>query len=487
MRNSFAALTFAIACAPLLTVAEPATNDALAARLARIESGLLPPAQIAGVKSEPWTIAARMAFYRVPGVSVAVINGGAIEWARGYGVARAGDDAPVTPDTLFQAASISKPVTAAAALALVEAGQLTLDTDVNEKLTSWKIPAAPVAAGRPVTLRELLSHTAGVTVQGFAGYPAGAPRPTLLQVLDGAPPANSAPIRVDLPPGTKWRYAGGGYCVVQQLLIDVSGETFPAFMREHVLVPTGMNASTYEQPLPASLVPRAAAGHTNNGQRIAGDAHIYPEMAAAGLWTTPSDLAHFALALQHALEGHGGLLTRATAEQMITPPLAGSRYGLGIGVKGEGENLSLSHNGGNEGFRCSLLAYPRTARGAIVMTNSDNGDAFTLEVLRALAREYDWPDYRVLEKTAVPLTPEAFGDFVGRYEREETTLLVFRDQGRFFMKTAGQPRVEIFPQSGHEFFTLDDPDVFSFERDARGMVTHVIRRAAPPQLFRRVP
>lgn len=483
MKSSLVAL--ALACLSTLSAAEPAAGTALAAQIVRIENGLLPPARIAGTKSAPWTIAARMAAYKVPGVSIAVIDHGEIVWARGYGIARAGDETAVTPDTLFQAASVSKPVAAAAALALVDAGQLQLDTDVNDKLKTWKIPASPAAAGQPVTLREILSHTAGLTVHGFAGYAPDAPRPTLLQVLDGKPPANSAPIHIDQKPGTKWRYAGGGYCVAQQLLLDVTGLEFSALMRERVLVPAGMTASTYEQPLPAPLAARATAGHRSDGQRVEGDARVYPEQAAAGLWTTPTDLARFSLALQHSLSGERSLLSRAIAEQMITPPLPGSDYGLGLGVKGEGPNLQLSHSGANEGFRCSLVAYPRTGRGAVVMTNSDNGGLLINEILRAIAREYAWPDYQVVEKTAVALAPEAFDDFIGRYEREDTTLAVARSGNRFFMRLTGQPRMEIFPQSDHEFFSLDQPDVFVFERNASGTVTHIVRRSSPPQIFMR--
>ena len=477
----------ALACLSAATAeSAPTPAEALAAQIARVENGLLPPARLAGAKSEPWILAARMVFYKVPGVSIAVINDGTVEWARGYGVARAGDEAPVTPDTLFQAASISKPVAAATALTLVDSGQLVLDTDVNEKLKSWKIPASRAAEGQPVTLRELLSHTAGVTIHGFAGYAAGEPRPTLVQVLDGLPPANSSPIRVFQKPGTKWQYAGGGYCVVQQLLIDVAGRDFPTLARDRVLRPAGMTASTCEQPLPAALAPLAAAGHDADGQRLAGDAHVYPELAAAGLWTTPGDLARFALALQHILEGQPGFLARATAEAMITPPLPGSDYGLGLGVKGEGDQLQLSHNGANAGFRCAFVAYPHTGRGAVVMTNSDNGIGLANEILRALAREYVWPDYQVVEKAAVPLAPEAFDDFVGRYERESTTLAFFRVGDRFYLRSTGHPRAEIFPQSDHEFFTLDQPDVFAFERGGSGNITHVVFRTAPPQIFQRV-
>ena len=493
MRFRLSALFFAalfLFRSPALSAAESTTPAAVDnspdARIARVESGLLPSARLTGSPAPFWTIAKRLAVYRIPGVSIAVIHDGQLAWARGYGLARAGDAAPVTADTLFQAASLSKPVAAAAALSLVDAGKLALDTDVNSALTSWKIPASPAADGQPVTLRRLLSHTAGLTVHGFAGYQADLPRPTLLQLLDGTPPANSEPIRIDLPPGSKWRYSGGGYSVAQQLLLDVTGESFAALLRSRVFTPAGMTASTFEQPLPAPFAPRAATGHFGSGERLPGDSHIYPELAAAGLWTTPTDLARFALALRAALDGQPSFLTRTTATAMITPPLSDSLYGLGIGVLGSGANLQLAHTGSNAGFRCSFVFYPRLGRGAIVMTNSDNGGALIPEILRSLSREYDWPDYRMVEKTAVPLTDSAVNAFSGRYEREDKPVLVFRLNGHFYIRIGDRPRFEIFPQSDHEFFTLDSPDIWSFERNVTGAVTHLILRSAPPQLYRRL-
>jgi len=485
LKNNLKLAAFLLSAA--FCAAEPTAATTDAARIARVEIGLLPPAHIAGTKFEPWTIASRMAHYRVPGVSIAVIADDAIAWARGYGLARAGDAAPVTPETLFQAASISKPVTAVAALTLVESGRLALDTDVNATLKSWKIPSAKIADGAPVTLRELLSHTAGLTIHGFAGYAADELRPTLAQILDGTPPANSSAVRIAFKPGTTWRYSGGGYCVVQQLLIDATGEDFPTFLRERVLTPAGMNASTFEQPLPPTIASRAAAGHRANGTRIDGDVHIYPELAAAGLWTTPADLARFALALQRALDGQSGFFSHTTAETMLAIPLAGSAYGLGIGVKNAGKNLQLSHDGANEGFRCALVVYPRLHVGAVVMTNSDSGGAVINETLRAIAREYGWPDYQVVDKTAVPLVPEAFDDFAGHYSREDVELRFYRRETHFYVRTPDRQRLEIFPQSDHEFFSLYSPETFAFQRDSAGRVTHVIRHTAGGvQLFQRL-
>lgn len=242
-------------------------------------------------------LADRMAAYHVPGVSIAVIHEGAIEWAKGFGVVEAGGD-PVTTETLFQAGSISKPVAAMAALHLVEQGKLSLDADVNQALTSWTIPPSAAAPGAVVTLRELLSHAAGLTVHGFPGYAAGAAVPTLVQILDGVTPANTAPIRLEAVPGSRWKYSGGGYMVMQQLLLDVSQQPFPELLRDTVLAPIGMTHSTYEQPLPVELRVQAATPYKADGAPIEGGFHTYPEMAAAGLWTTPTDLARCAIEVQ---------------------------------------------------------------------------------------------------------------------------------------------------------------------------------------------
>jgi CubicO group peptidase (beta-lactamase class C family) len=250
-----------------------------------------------------------MNHYRVYGASVAVIHNDQIASAEGFGVCEAGKPEPVTPETLFQAASISKFVVAVAVLRLVEAGLLHLDEDVNAYLTSWKIPAKGDWQPR-VTLRQLLSHSAGLTVHGFPGYPQGHPLPTTVQVLNGEAPANTPPVEVDIPPGLQNRYSGGGTTVVQQILVDVLRQPFPQIAREWVLDPAGMTHSTYEQPIPLDQYPNVASAHPL-ADPIAGRFHTYPEMAAAGLWTTASDLARFALAFQRARAGKpGAILSR---------------------------------------------------------------------------------------------------------------------------------------------------------------------------------
>jgi CubicO group peptidase (beta-lactamase class C family) len=330
-------------------------------------------------------ILARLAHYKVPGVSIALIQDGKVLWARAFDEAKT-----LTGKTRFQAASISKPVTALAALLLAQQKKLQLDRDVNLELVSWKVPDNEFTKKQHPTVRQILSHSAGFNVHGFGGYAAGAPVPTLLEVLDGKKPANSAAIRVVMVPGTKMQYSGGGYCVLQDLMIDVTKTPFPKLMEELVLGPLGMKQSTYAQPLPKSWEAEAAVAHDDKGRPLAGRWNVYPEMAAAGLWTTPSDLALFVLALSRAhQQDKDVILGPEMAKAMFTPQLGG--FGLGIILNGKDRSLSFSHNGANAGYRCAFIGFPATGQGAVLMTNSDNGDQVVSEFMENLRAEYHWP------------------------------------------------------------------------------------------------
>jgi CubicO group peptidase (beta-lactamase class C family) len=365
-------------------------------RIHRVENGLM-PAQIA--KGEPipkWTIAERMAHYKVVGVSVAVIDNYAIHWAKGYGTLAKDNTRPVTTATLFQAGSISKPVAATAALHLVEAGKLSLDEDVNRKLKSWHVPENEFTREQKVTLRRILSHSAGLTVHGFPGYAVDEPLPTLIEILDGKKPANTAPIRVDLVPGSTERYSGGGYTIMQLLLTDVTGERFPQLLKSTVLEKVGMQHSTYQQALPPDWAKNAASGYRPNGEPVQGKWHVYPEMAAAGLWTTASDLAQFTIEIQKSREGRSNrVLSREMTNQMLTRQIDGA--GLGLMLGGTDQAPRFSHGGADEGFQAMLLATLDSGKGAVVMANSDNGISLAQEILLSIAAEYGWPDYKPRE------------------------------------------------------------------------------------------
>ncbi len=322
--------------------------------------------------------------HEVPGVSVAVVNDYKLDWAQAFGVREAGSDEKVDTDTVFQMASVSKPIAGLAVMVLAARKTLDLDADVNTLLKSWKVSANEFTDQEKVTLRLLLGHRAGMTVHGFPGYEGDEKVPTLIQVLDGKPPANTKPIVVDIKPGTKVRYSGGGYCVAQQAVIDVTGKPFPKVMDELVLTPLKMTHSTYEQPLPAKFRGNAATGHRADGKPVPGRYHTYPEMAAAGLWSTPTDLAKVIVAFGNSWAGKPGALL--TAEQ--TKELFAT--GVGWPERREGDKFMAVHGGANEGYRCLFAVRPATGRGAVVLTNSDKGDQLIWPVLNAINKAYNW-------------------------------------------------------------------------------------------------
>ena len=433
-----------------------ATDTALAARISRIESGLLPAVIIKGQLPQPMTIADRMAHYKVPGVSVAFFDHGQIIWTKTYGFADAASKKPVTPNTLFQAASISKPVAALAALRLVQDGKLNLDEDVNIKLRTWKVPDNALTLKEKVTVRRILSHSAGLTVHGFAGYASDEPIPTVVQILNGEKPANSEPIRVDIVPGTLWRYSGGGYVILQTLMSDITGKPFPQIMSELVLVPAGMTHSTYQQPLPKDRASEAATPYRADGSPVKGGAHTYPEMAPAGLWTTPSDLARMAMEVQNEYTGKSSkILSQDMARQMLTRQFG--NWGLGFGLEYPGEKPRFTHGGANEGFRCNIETYTDSGQGFAVMTNSDSGGELTEEIFRSVAKEYGWPDFKPIEHTLIKINPATFAAYPGTYEIPSVGKLTISMKPTGLSVEAepfGPDPLELLPESATQFFVL---------------------------------
>jgi CubicO group peptidase (beta-lactamase class C family) len=339
-----------------------------------------------------------MKLYKVPALSVAVIDNFKIDWAKGYGVTDAGGTNPVTTRTLFQAGSISKPVASAAALRLVQEGKLSLDDDVNRRLLSWKVPDSEFTKQQKVTLHRLLSHSSGANIEsGFGGYDVDDPLPTLKQILEGEKPANNGPIRVDFVPGSQWRYSSGGFSIVQQLLIDATGKSFPQLMREIELDKIGMTDSTFEQPLSRERAVLAASGTYPDGTTMHGKWHVYPEMAAAGLWTTPSDLAKFLIEIALAKHGKSNrILSQSMVRQMLTPQVD---IGDSIGDMGLGFFLykknpqQFVHGGETWAFQAFVLMLGDDGKGVVIMANADNGFYVADRLVSSIAHEYGWKYY----------------------------------------------------------------------------------------------
>jgi len=463
-------------------------DNSLAARIQRIENGLVPNPGfvLKGQTPRHATIFDRMRDYRVPGVSIAVINDDKIEWAKAYGLKEAGGNDPVSSETLFQAASISKSVSAAAALYYVEKGLLTLDENVNDKLRSWKVPDNEWTKEKKVTLRGILSHSAGLTVSGFPGYVRGSPVPTLRQILEGEKPANTAPIRVDIEIGSRFRYAGGGYTVMQQLLMDVLNKPFPEIMKETVLDRIGMTDSTYEQPLPERLLGRETAGHLMNGMAIKEKWHTYPELAAAGLWTTPTDLCRFAIEIMLSEQGKSNkVLSKTMVGQMLT--LQKGDFGLGLVLRGTKKEFHFTHSGGNAGFRCIFLAFPERGQGAAVMTNGDPGSDLFMEILRSLGLEYGWSFYDPKVKIPAEIRPKKLNALAGTYQftpASQITIIMDKDglvAESLYAVPTGWTKCELYPQSEAEFFNLKTEDIITFIRDPAGNVTGLMVKRGPQE------
>jgi CubicO group peptidase (beta-lactamase class C family) len=319
----------------------------------------------------------------IPSVGISVIDDGKIAWTAVVGAK--------DPGTLFQAASLSKFVTAVGVMRLVQEGQLDLDLGVNAYLTSWRLPDRSQAENGKVTLRRLLSMTAGISVPGYLGYPPGAPLPTLAEILNGSPPANSPPVTIMTPPGSAYAYSGGGYEIIEAILQDVTGQPFATAMKWLVLEPAGMTSSSFAQPLPESLVARAAAGHMQDGRELPGGWRVVPELAAGGLWSTPDDLAQLLVCLTRAVKGESTLLlSQGTVRSMLVRQPPGI-YGLGAAISGEGEALVLMKRGQNIGYQAFLILFPLLGKGLVVMTNSDNGTILANAFVRRAGQIYHWP------------------------------------------------------------------------------------------------
>jgi CubicO group peptidase (beta-lactamase class C family) len=458
----------------------PLASD-IEARIRRVETGLLPDNVIKGQPLARMNLVDEMREYGTPGVSIAVINNYQIEWARGYGVLAQGSTQPVNSETLFQAASISKPVTAVAAMRLVQRGRLKLDEDANQKLRSWKVPENEFTRDRKVTLRGILTHTAGFDVLAYEGTPVGEDLPTVLQILNGEKPATNPPIRPVYTPGSRNVYSGGGFLVLQQLLVDVTGQSFPRLVDEIVFRPLGMKRATFEQPLPPGHQSNAASG-TQRGSPVKGKWLIKPNMASGGLWSTPSDLALFVIELQKARLGKSNKLVSREIANLIVPPLESQSSagngggvkvrGLGLGITGQGQDIRFSHGGYTSGYRCELVGFGN-GQGVVILTNGSS-QGLLREILRSVATEYGWtaPEYLPKERTVVKVALDVLESYAGEYEfpegRSPRVSVVKVQNGQLIID--GTP---LQAESETNFFGLGQA-TFIFVKDQSGRVSELI-------------
>jgi len=301
------------------------------------------------------------------------------------------------------------------------------------------------------------------------------------QVLNGESPANTAKVEVNILPGLQNRYSGGGMTVAQQVLVDFLQKPFPQIMREIVCEPLGLADSTYEQSLPRPWAQRAATAHPWKGVPLKGKHHLYPEMAAAGLWTTATDLAKMGVELLQVLHQKKApsLLTKETIESMLRPQLEEQKngesdfVGLGIFCSGKEDGFYFGHGGWDEGFIAIMRFYKNLGKGAVIMLNSNEGFPLMDELLHATAIEYDWPEaVPEQKKPAIIANP---GDYTGIYtSKAGTQFKVSIDGESLVLQYQQQPPLPIIPASETDFFTHALNTTVAFEKDKNGRITSLI-------------
>jgi CubicO group peptidase (beta-lactamase class C family) len=479
-KSSLCIFTIGIAvavCAGPRSQSESISHDAsqdgsFRARIRRIESGLLPAITIKGQPLRKMDLFDRMQHYHVPGVSIAFFDHGDIAWTKTYGYADVAQHVPVTEETRFQACSISKPTTALAAMRLVDQGKLDLDEDVNRRLKEWQVPENEFTRREKVTLRRLLSHTAGINRHSVSSYPEDSPIPSLLQVLKGERPATTVPTSVILEPGTAWRYSGGGYSIVQLLLTETENESFPQLMQDLVLRPAGMTHSAFERPVPQSKWWRLSAKpYRGDGTVLPEGIRVYPELAGAGLWTTPSDLAHMAMEVAKEYQGlSDSILSEKAAHLMLTPQI--DHWGLGFSVVQTEDRLLFGHGGDDQGFAARLYAYLPSGQGVAIMSNGTGGDSLLSELMCAVAAEYGWPNFhpREHELTKVPFSQ--LKAYAGRYQLADGQIIRISVVGGHAFIKGFDLAEQIFPESETNFFILSDETTFEFQKSGNALTVH---------------
>jgi CubicO group peptidase (beta-lactamase class C family) len=389
---------------------------------------LRPRIQVADAP-QTWTLDERMAHYGVPGVALAIIENGEIVHAAGYGVLQAGAPDRVDADTVFSAGSVSKIATATLILRLVEAGYLDLDADALTGVTSWSLPAArDTAAGTPVPLRAILSHTAGFNLHGFADFPPGAELPDTVETLNGSMPAVHEALARQTPSGERYRYSGGGYTLAQLLVSDVMGRPFADVAAIHLFEPLGMTRSTFANPLPEDFG-NIARAHNASGEPAAlpRGYEAMPEAAASGLWTSARDLGRLTAALIGSYRGSGHALAQPRAVEMMTR-VAPGEHGLGPRLAGRGEDFIFHHGGANNSYRAWIEGHLTTGDGLVILTNGTQGRALIDEIRNAVADTMGWALNRPVLAPAVAPDIAVLEAYAGTYTVDPDFPLAVRQQ-----------------------------------------------------------
>jgi len=449
---------------------EVSNTDTTTGLIKKVETGLTTRVYIKG--DSTWSIEERMKHYGIPGASIAVIHNGEIAWTKAYGVMDKESQTPVTTQTLFQAAATSMPVTAYGALRLVEEKKLSLDENINSYLKSWKVPENDFTKEKKVTIKNILNHSAGIHPRGTGRYSINETIPTLVEILNGTPPAINEPITVNKEPGESVRFAYASYVPIQQMMLDVDGKTFPEIMHELVLQPLEMNNSTFNQSLTAAQLKKVATGYLQDGTMVEGRRKIYPALASNGLWTTAEDYAKFLSNVQQTLKGKSTKgLSKELTELMGTPygvSNSGWSFTLGLGFQlfNRNDDIYLRHHGWNTGFYAEIMAHRDKGYGVVVMTNSTFPD-FNAEVIRAVAQVYDWANFVPVHQK-IEIEPSYADEITGRYQSDDVIVKIFQKDNQLFYKNIlDEQGVELIKVSDSLFVRRNSSRFIQFKPDSK--------------------
>ncbi len=479
-----------------------AVNDSALSRIHSVENNF--PAATKDGKTIKLSLQEWMRAFAIPGVSIAVIHDYKISWVKAYGVLEAGkDNSLVTTKTPFQAASISKPVTALAALHYVDHGRLNLDENINKYFHAWKLPASN--ATTKVTLRNLLAHTSGVTAGGFTGYERDAPLPNVIQILNGGAPANNQPASQTGQADDAVNYSGLGYSMVQLALMDQLHKPFNEIVANSVFKPIGMKDSTFEQKLADAIAATVARGHQSSGAVLTNGWFVNPELAAAGLWTTPSDLALLAIEVAKSKQGKSNrILSKKMTQLMLTPHK--DQMGLGFVVRPGDTHGYFSHSGGNRGYRAHVEMIADAGYGVVIMTNSDGGVPFISLLTRSVAESYQWPathrplnaaqidavfvqlDHNKNIRRKISVADDVLMRYVGRYELAPGFEFDIQPaKNHLLVKLGDQPRFPAYPESDSKFFfEIVDAQISFLQNDAGEATSLVLHQGGRDQPAKKI-
>ena len=437
--------------------------------ITEIENNLLPNIHAKGTKKQTFNLQERMEHHKVPGISIAIVKNGKLHWSKAYGLRNANTKTKVDTKTMFQIASVTKPITALGILKLVEQDKIALDNEVNTYLKGWQIQDNEFTKTEKVTIRRLLTHTAGLNSHGFDGYPQNEELPSVIEVLKGE--GNWGGVAIENIPGKAWRYSGGGYVILQKLIEDVTGLSFENFMEKEVLQPLKMNHSTFQQPINKDVYKNVSSAHDNDGNVVIGGWHNYTEKGAGGLWSTPEDFIKYIIEIHNIIKGKkNGLLSKGTIDKMLTKDL--NNWGLGPLIEGSGENLRFRHDGKNQGFFADFLAFANKGEGVIILTNG-NTPSLKNELLKSISSVYHWNTHNQRTIEVENLPTEELGNYIGTYdwmERPGFFIEVVIQEGKLNILAPGFPTDVLTPYGKYDFIDLESEVEVSFKTSDSGKI-----------------